>query len=276
MRLPFAGFLLFLVAAMMGGQSLAQAEQDGIAGARILEGWRDRDGAHVAAIRIDLDPGWHTYWRVPGDAGIPPQFDWSASANLASLTYEWPRPEIFEQAGMTYFGFEDALVLPVRLVPRDPSQPIQARVSLFLGVCKDICLPGTAELSASLKTNATETAMATAEIRSALRERALTPAEAGLSQVSCTLSPTADGMELMAEMVFEKPPEQSQETLIESSDPGLWIGHPRSALEGNRLVAQADVGSGTNGSVLVDRDDLRLTILDSSRAVDVRGCKLRG
>ena len=65
-----------------------------------LDGWRQPDGSRLAAVEIRLAPGWHTYWRVPGDAGIPPSFDWSGSSNLASVAYEWPRPEIFDSFGM--------------------------------------------------------------------------------------------------------------------------------------------------------------------------------
>ena len=54
----------------------------------------------MAAVEIRLAPGWHTYWRVPGEAGIPPRFDWSGSQNLAAVAYEWPRPEIIVSYGI--------------------------------------------------------------------------------------------------------------------------------------------------------------------------------
>ena len=58
--------------------------------ADLLTGWRLEDGRHAAAIRIRLDPGWKTYWRAPGDGGIPPSFDWQGARNLAGWSVHWP------------------------------------------------------------------------------------------------------------------------------------------------------------------------------------------
>lgn len=272
---PFGVIVLAVgLAAVSSGRGHAETEPLGIASAQILDGWREETGAHVAAIAIGLAPGWHTYWRIPGDVGIPPQFDWSGSENLSSLSYEWPRPEIFEEAGLTYFGYKDALILPVRLVPEDASKPITARLSLFIGVCKDICLPGTAEIAAFLEN--TGPGQAKQAVEEALRSRALTPMEAGLADVDCSLSPTAQGVELTAELTFDQPPGPGQMALVESMDPELWVGHPQSTLEGNRLTTRAAVSGGGSDSVVISRDEIRLTILDPTRVVDIQGCTLRG
>ncbi len=65
---------------------------DAVRSVDLLAGWREPDGSRIAAIAIDLAPGWYTYWRIPGEAGIAPRFDWSRSRNLASVAAEWPRP----------------------------------------------------------------------------------------------------------------------------------------------------------------------------------------
>ncbi len=258
----------------MAAAQFASLGPEGIEDARFLEGWREESGAVVAAIRVDLTPGWHTYWRVPGETGIPPQFDWSASENLAALSYEWPRPHIFEQDGMRYFGYEGALTLPVRLVPQDPSEPIVARVDLFLGVCKDICLPGNAEIASTLPSGA---ASDEAEaIRDALHDRALTAAEAGVSLVKCSLSPSENGLELTAELVFDAPPTADQFALIESSNPALWIGRTQSSVDGSRLTTRAHVSGGDSSNVMIDRKEIRLSVLDHNRVVDIPGCATRG
>lgn len=253
--------------------AVARAEEavpEGIRDVQILEGWQDQSGATIAAIRVELLPGWHTYWRVPGEIGIPPQFDWSGSSNLAALSYEWPRPGIYEEAGMRYFGYQDELTLPVRLVPKDPSDPIVVRLNLFLGVCKEICLPGNAEVSATLEPKAE--AWEIREIRAALQRRALSADEAGVSLVKCSLAPTSRGLEISAEIEFESAPSSEQVALIESRDPALWIGSQQTAIDGNRLVARARVSGGSGDSVVIGREDIRLTVLDGSRAVDIPAC----
>ncbi|MEL7014329.1 MAG: protein-disulfide reductase DsbD domain-containing protein, partial [Pseudomonadota bacterium] len=84
-------FLWTIVCVLLGTQVAAQSIEDAIE-ARLLTGWRAADGSHIAALQIDLAPGWTTYWRAPGDAGIPPYFDWHASENLSSVDVEWPSP----------------------------------------------------------------------------------------------------------------------------------------------------------------------------------------
>ncbi|MFY8145805.1 MAG: protein-disulfide reductase DsbD domain-containing protein, partial [Rhodobacter sp.] len=64
--------------------------QDDLLSAEVLPGWRTEQGTHMAALRLTLAPGWKTYWRSPGDAGIPPLFNWSGSQNLSGVRVHWP------------------------------------------------------------------------------------------------------------------------------------------------------------------------------------------
>ena len=61
----------------------------------ILQGWVLPDGNRMAAIRMTVEPGWKTYWRAPGDMGIPHSFDWSGSRNLSAVAVEWPATTVF-------------------------------------------------------------------------------------------------------------------------------------------------------------------------------------
>lgn len=269
-----AGLAVLGLAASGGAASASPAlpETEGVLEAGLVDGWRDADGARVVALRIRLAPGWHTYWRVPGETGIPPQFDWSGSANLASVTYEWPRPRIFTTGGMEFFGYEGELVLPMRLVPKDPSRPIDAALDLFYGVCKTICLPAEANLAVTLD-GSSASGPSAQEIRSALGERALTPGEAGIADVRCSLEPLADGYALEAEITFAGTlPARHQIALLESANPALWIGLPENDLVEDTLVATARVYGPDEDSVAIDRSTIRLTLLDDTRAVDIRGC----
>ena len=104
--------------------------------------------AYAGGLEIELDPGWKTYWRLPGDAGIPPQFDWSKSKNLKSIEILWPAPQRFSDAGGETIGYKDRVVFPLRIVPENPDAPVELDLSLFFGVCQDICIPGNGELTA--------------------------------------------------------------------------------------------------------------------------------
>jgi DsbC/DsbD-like thiol-disulfide interchange protein len=98
-----------------------------------------------AGVEIRLEKGWHTYWRYPGDAGVPPKFDWSASENLASVQVEWPAPEkIVDDSGMKSIGYHDRVVFPVSIKAADPGLPIKLRLKLDFAVCEKLCVPADA------------------------------------------------------------------------------------------------------------------------------------
>jgi DsbC/DsbD-like thiol-disulfide interchange protein len=102
-----------------------------------------------AGIEIKLQPGWKTYWRYPGDSGVPPQIDFSKSENVKSAVVMWPAPMRFDDgAGGQSIGYKAHVVLPVRVVPADPGRKVTLRVSLDYGVCEKLCVPakGKAEL----------------------------------------------------------------------------------------------------------------------------------
>ena len=90
----FAITALFLAAAPVSAQM-----PDTLAEAEIAPGWREGN-THVAGLTIRLAPGWKTYWRAPGDAGIPPGFNWSGSSNVAGVRVQFPVPSVFTQSGI--------------------------------------------------------------------------------------------------------------------------------------------------------------------------------
>jgi DsbC/DsbD-like thiol-disulfide interchange protein len=107
-------------------------------------------GAHHIGVEIDLPDGWHTYWRSPGDAGLPPVFDPSASTNLKAFEVSWPAPERYLTDDIVSIVYHGRPLLPVRVVPVDPSRPVELSVRLDYGYCREVCIPASAELSATL------------------------------------------------------------------------------------------------------------------------------
>ena len=109
-----------------------------------------QDGRLYALVEIELEPGWKTYWRNPGDAGLPPEFDWSGSQNVARAAPLYPAPHRFiDKAGET-IGYKDRVVFPVEVERLDASQPSTVALTLQYGVCKEICIPAEAVLSLAL------------------------------------------------------------------------------------------------------------------------------
>jgi DsbC/DsbD-like thiol-disulfide interchange protein len=104
-----------------------------------------------AGIEIRLDPGWKTYWRYPGDSGVPPTLDFSASENIKSVTTLWPAPERFaDGAGGYSIGYRGDVILPLQIVPNDAGKPSSLHLKLSYAVCGKLCVPAQADLDLTL------------------------------------------------------------------------------------------------------------------------------
>ncbi len=104
----------------------------------------------LAGIEVRLDPHFITYWRDPGDAGVPPSFDVAASTNLKSAEVRYPAPERLDEAGTEAFGYSRDVVFPVVVTPLDPAKRVTLAIGFNYAVCYNICLPARAELRLTL------------------------------------------------------------------------------------------------------------------------------
>lgn len=244
-RLALAGLCVALLPALASAEAVSQ---DQVLTAHLLPGWRTGDGAQMAGLRLDLAPGWKTYWRSPGDAGIPPEFDWSQSRNVASVRVHWPAPTVFHTNGMQTIGYLDQVVLPVEVTPKNPARPILLVVRVDLGLCHDICMPA----SLALQTEATAPGTPDPAIRKALASRPATPDEAGVAGVGCTVEPIADGLRLTAEIRL--PALGGTETVaVEAADPTIWVSESVSRRDGGLLQAVVDLVPASRGPFALDR-----------------------
>ncbi len=99
----------------------------------------------TAALRLYLDPGWHTYWRDPGDAGLPTTLSLDLPPGVHAGPLEWPRPQVFHAAGgLTSYGYESTayLLVPITVDPGYESHSLALKGTATWLVCKDLCLPG--------------------------------------------------------------------------------------------------------------------------------------
>jgi DsbC/DsbD-like thiol-disulfide interchange protein len=114
----------------------------------IAGGPRPSDSNARAGVEIRLSPGWKTYWRYPGDSGVPPRFDFAQSLNVKSVNVLWPAPDHFVDEGGQSIGYKDSVIFPLRITPEDPAKPVTLRVAIDYAVCEKLCVPakGEAEL----------------------------------------------------------------------------------------------------------------------------------
>jgi len=92
-------------------------------------------------LHLKMKPGWKTYWRSPGDAGLPPQLSWEGSGNLAGTDFRWPAPHRFTLFGIETFGYDGEVVFPITAHAAQPGQPLDLKASVDLLVCSEICVP---------------------------------------------------------------------------------------------------------------------------------------
>lgn len=113
---------------------------------RLLAG--SRSGAVLlGGVAFQLEPGWKTYWRTPGDSGVPPRFDFSKSDNIDAVTVLWPAPSKFpDGAGGHSLGYKNQVVLPLRIAATNADKPITLRATVNYAVCAKLCIPAEASL----------------------------------------------------------------------------------------------------------------------------------
>jgi DsbC/DsbD-like thiol-disulfide interchange protein len=95
-------------------------------------------------VELRMDPGWHTYWRYPGDSGVPPSIGFSESDNLREFKVSYPAPRAFNDETGTFIGYRDHVIFPVQVTPRDPQKPVKLKLDLFYAVCEKLCVPASA------------------------------------------------------------------------------------------------------------------------------------
>jgi DsbC/DsbD-like thiol-disulfide interchange protein len=139
------GFAATLLVSSFAVEARAQDaspwQKDGHSAVRLLAG--SRSGAVLlGGIAFQLQPGWKTYWRTPGDSGVPPRFDFSKSDNVEAVTVLWPAPKKFDDgAGGVSLGYHDQIVLPLRIVAKNVDKPVTLRAEINYAVCEKLCIP---------------------------------------------------------------------------------------------------------------------------------------
>jgi len=122
-------------------QDASPWQRDGHSAVRLLAGSRS-GSVLLGGIGFQLQPGWKTYWRTPGDSGVPPRFDFSKSDNVEAVTVLWPAPTKFDDgAGGNSLGYHDQVVLPLRIVAKNTDKPVTLRADVNYAVCEKLCIP---------------------------------------------------------------------------------------------------------------------------------------
>lgn len=239
--------------------------------AQLLAGERQPDGTRMAGLRMTLEPGWKTYWRSPGETGIPPQLDWSASTNIARIDMLWPRPEVFESFGYQTIGYSHQVVFPLHITPADPAQPVDLRLEAMIGVCKELCVLEHVELTETIAPDMQSSGYS--QIMRAVRAVPQTGEAAGLVRAECRVTGAGKDRQLDLTLAFDQP--LNEPVVLVEGTPEMWVH----SLETTTRAGGADVTAAvTLGSetAWIDRSAFRITVLDGYMAAELQGCSAPG
>jgi DsbC/DsbD-like thiol-disulfide interchange protein len=221
---------------------------------------------HRAGIEIRLASGWKTYWRYPGDSGVPPRFDFKASQNVKTVKVRYPAPQRLPDPGGISIGYKQGVVFPLEVAAQDPGKPILLRLSIDYAVCEKICIPAEGKVELTLNGAASTHAPALA------RAEELVPKPAALGADDALAIRTVQREAGSARLIVEvaAPPDAAVELFAEG--PGADWALPVPAPAGgapagaHRFTFELDglpPGAATQGAVL------RLTAVAGARAIEV-------
>ena len=137
-----------------------------------------------------MPAGSHTYWKMPGDAGVPPVFSFAGSRNLRDATVDFPAPRRITEAGLEAYGYLDHVVLPVNVTPTNPAQPVDLHVDVAYAVCNTICIPAHGTASVMLQPGAAGPDAAAVTAAQAAVPAAASPTELAVMPEAGAAKPT--------------------------------------------------------------------------------------
>ncbi len=133
--------LMLLMSTQAHAASSQWQESEGGSVRLVTVGLPEGDGRLRGALEIDLKPGWKTYWRNPGSAGIPPQIDISRNAHISAAELQYPAPERIHDGETQWAGYTQSVALPVTFTLDQANAATLIDVDVFLGICETICIP---------------------------------------------------------------------------------------------------------------------------------------
>ena len=247
-------------------------ERDGSVDARLISGL---EGVGLKktiplGLEIRLEPGWHTYWRSPGGAGLPPDIDWTNSlnptGNLAKATLLYPTPTRFNDQGMETIGYQSRVIFPIDADVLQPGAQLNIDATVHLLACSDLCVPKTFNLKLIVPH---DSAIEGPEADILNPARALVPGHdenaAGLSLKSVTAKPSSLSFDIGATSPLSAP------DIFVESQPDIAFGAPEwkpaeDRLSGKLIVKPLDAKDDLSK---LGGAPLTLTIVDSGRALEV-------
>ncbi|MGB8840538.1 MAG: protein-disulfide reductase DsbD domain-containing protein, partial [Aliidongia sp.] len=217
-------------------------------------------GALRLGLHFELQPGWKIYWRAPGDAGLPPETDWTGSTNLTISETSWPVPDRFSYAGLETFGYEDEVVLPLAATLPDSASPAKAQASVHFLTCAAICVPNDVDLVLDIPAGAAASPESAALIDRFARRVPGPATDAGLVLIGATIAESGKDAVLSVRL-RATPALQRPDLLVEGAD-GFSYLPPVQSDEDGVTVLKTTLPGGAAATTKLPGHQLGLTVID--------------
>jgi DsbC/DsbD-like thiol-disulfide interchange protein len=266
-----AVLVLCAASALTGGATQAADEspwnEDIRSAIRLIAGSSKTDDATLrAGIEIKLRPGWKTYWRYPGDSGVPPHFDFSGSENLKKAGVLYPAPHLFTDETGQSLGYKDSVIFPVAVLPEQPGKPVRLRVKVDYAVCEKLCVPaeGRAELILQAGDSKNNSALMAAE--------AHVPKHVTAAQLGLTVKRSNVGTKPSVIVDFGAPAGKLVELFAEGPTPqwALPIPKPVKSAPAGRAQFSFELDGMPPGADPKSPIDLTFTVVTGDRAIETK------
>ena len=244
------------------------AETPGLKNAKILAGWQNNDGSHTAAIEINLEAGWKTYWYAPGIAGIPPHFSFAGSKNLEDVVFKWPSPILFGDADIWSIGYKNKLILPMIVTPRDQDKPIALNLQADIGICDTLCVPAEFSIAATLRPKRTKRQ---AKIVAALASRLKSKTAVNAKEVICDFFISEAGVLVTVNLSMPKLGKR-EVIMLNYIDPDFWVQNKMAARHGDKLSGSGIILHTSGTLAAIDRSKIALSVISEVTAADLGTC----
>ena len=114
---------------------------------RLISPYSQNDAKNLLiGLEYEMEPGWKTYWKSPGDGGFAQSISWENSTNVQNVNIQWPTPIEFEILGLTSLGYQNDVIFPLEVELEDESKNTFLNLHVNFLICKEVCIPGDATL----------------------------------------------------------------------------------------------------------------------------------
>ena len=114
---------------------------------RLISAYSQNDSKNfMIGLEYQMDPGWKTYWKSPGDGGFAQSISWENSTNVKNVNILWPTPIEFEILGLTSLGYQNDIIFPLEIELEDELKNTFLNLHITFLICKEICIPGDATI----------------------------------------------------------------------------------------------------------------------------------